>query len=100
MSANVKIEDIYLGDERAVWFVATRVTAVVVLALVGLLGNGLVLIIYRRDKKQSGAIYITALAVIDLFTCMTIIKEQTTVSQPFSFLRMRVCLKGRKTAMT
>ena len=73
MSANVKIEDIYLGKERGIWFVATRVTIVVVLTLVGSLSNGLVLIIYRRDKKQSGAIYITALAVIDLFTCIFIL---------------------------
>ena len=75
MSANVKIEDIYLGKERGIWFVATRVTIVVVLTLVGSLSNGLVLIIYRRDKKQSGAIYITALAVIDLFTCIVILPQ-------------------------
>ena len=76
MSSNsVQVEDIYLGSERGIWFVATRVTVVVLLLLTGLLGNGLVLIIYRRNKKQSGAVYIIALAVIDLLSCILLLPQ-------------------------
>ena len=72
---SVQVDDIYLGSERGIWFIATRVTVVLLLMLTGLLGNGLVLIIYRRDKKQSGAVYIIALAVIDLMCCIILLPQ-------------------------
>ena len=76
MSDNsVKTEDIYLGNARGTWFVATRVTVVVLLMLAGIFGNGLVLLIYRRNRKQSGAVYIIALAVIDLFSCVCLLPQ-------------------------
>ena len=39
----------------------------------GVIGNVTVLIIYRRDKKQSGSVYIIAMALIDLFVCAVLL---------------------------
>ena len=77
MSADsVKTEDISLGNEPiGIWFVATRVTVVLLLMLAGILGNCLVLTIYGRDKKQVEAVYIIALALLDLFSCVFLLPQ-------------------------
>ena len=77
MSTNsVETEDsINLGNELGIWFVATRITAVLLLMLTGILGNCLVLTIYGREKKQDEAVYVIALAVIDLFACVFLLPQ-------------------------
>ena len=41
----------------------------------GVIGNGLVLLVYRRDKKQSGAVYIIIFAVLDLIACVVMLPQ-------------------------
>ena len=43
--------------------------------LCGVIGNVLVLLVYRRDKKQSGAVYIITFAVLDLIACVVILPQ-------------------------
>ena len=62
------------SSEFVVWM-STHVAIISLVMFCGVVGNGLVLIIYRRDKKQSGAIYIIALAVIDLFACVFLLPQ-------------------------
>ena len=56
-----------------IWFIATRVLVLSLMVPCGVIGNVTVLIIYRRDKKQSGSVYIIALALIDLFVCAVLL---------------------------
>ena len=55
------------GSRVLIWFVISRTVMVLILMLTGVIGNGMVIKIYRQGKKLSGAVYIIALAVIDLF---------------------------------
>ena len=44
--------------------------------LCGVIGNGLVLLVYRRDmQKQSGAVYIIIFAVLDLIACVVMLPQ-------------------------
>ena len=62
------------NSEFAVW-ISAHVAIISLIMFCGVVGNGLVLIIYRRNKKQSGVVYITALAVIDLFSCVFLLPQ-------------------------
>ena len=57
------------------WFIATRVLVLSLMVPCGVIGNVIVLIIYGRDKKQSGSVYIIALAVVDLFVCAVLLPQ-------------------------
>ena len=60
-------EEAFGSGSSLIWFVISRTATVLFLMLTGLVGNGMVIKIYRQDKKLSGAVYIIALAMIDLF---------------------------------
>ena len=56
-----------------IWFIATRVLVLSLMVPCGVIGNVTVLIVYLRDKKQSGSVYIITLALIDLFVCAVLL---------------------------
>ena len=60
-----------------IWFIATRALVLSLMVPCGVIGNVTVLIIYGRDKKQSsgGAVYIKALAVIDVLSCVLLLPQ-------------------------
>ena len=58
-----------------IWFVISRTITVLFVMLIGLVGNGLVIKIYRQDKKLSGAVYIIAMAVIDLIWLLILLPQ-------------------------
>ena len=58
-----------------IWFIASRAVIVFVIMLWGVIGNGLVLLVYRRDKKQSGAVYIIIFAALDLIACVVMLPQ-------------------------
>ena len=61
-----------------IWFIATRVLVLSLMVPCGVIGNVTVLIIYGREKKQSaggGAVYIKALAVIDVLSCVLLLPQ-------------------------
>ena len=62
-------------EEITTTWVVAQATAVVLILIIGTLGNGIVLIIYRKDKKLAGAIYIILLAVIDLVSCVVVLPQ-------------------------
>ena len=63
------------GSSEFIVWISTHVAIISLIMFCGVVGNGLVLIIYGRDKKQSGAVYIIALAVIDLFSCVCLLPQ-------------------------
>ena len=54
-------------------FIATRVAIVTVFIACSVIGNGLVVHFNRKEKKQSGRRYIIALALVDLWTCFSVL---------------------------
>ena len=60
-------------------FILTRVVAVLVIMFLGIVGNGFVLNFYGRNKKMSGQVYILAMAVIDLVSCVVILPQESLV---------------------
>ena len=59
-----------------IWFIASRAVIVFLIMLCGVIGNGLVLLVYRRDmQKQSGAVYIITFAVLDIIVCVVLLPQ-------------------------
>ena len=75
MEANSSNAGIISSSDVLIWFISTRAAIVLLLMVCGIVGNALVLIIYRRDKKLSGAVYIKALAAIDLLSCTLLLPQ-------------------------
>ena len=73
MSANPDVKTFSSGF--LIWFVISRTITVLFVMLIGLVGNGLVIKIYRQDKKLSGAVYIIAMAVIDLIWLLILLPQ-------------------------
>ena len=58
-------------------FIATRTLLVSIVMCLGIVGNGFVLWFYGKNKKLTGQVYILALAVIDLYSCVILLPQIT-----------------------
>ena len=58
-----------------IWFVASRTVIVLLLMLADLAGNAAVLVVYRRDKKLAGAVYVKTLALVDVLSCALLLPQ-------------------------
>ena len=56
-------------------WIALNCIIILVIVFCAVIGNGFVLIVYRRDKKLSGSVYIITLAVIDLLACCILLPQ-------------------------
>ena len=50
-----------------------RVSVILFFNVCSVLGNGLVLLVYTKEKKQSGRVYVIALAIVDVTSCIFIL---------------------------
>ena len=66
-----------LSESDRSWFIVSRTTTVFLLVICGIVGNGFVLWFYGKNKKLTGQVYILALAVIDLYSCVILLPQIT-----------------------
>ena len=76
-NASSPTESNYFNGDVSIWLIASRAVIVFLFMLCGVIGNGLVLLVYRRDmQKQSGAVYIIIIfAVLDLIACVVMLPQ-------------------------
>ena len=56
-------------------FIVSRVLIVSIFIVCSVCGNGLVLLVNRKQKKQSGRQYIVALAWVDICACLFVLPQ-------------------------
>ena len=82
-----------VSAESCAQYVIPRIAAVSFFLITGIVGNGIVLKIYHKEKKQASKIYIIALAWIDLLGCVVILPQVLVwqsrvfpIESPFTYL--------------
>ena len=63
------------STEACGWCVITKIAIVSFFLIIGIIGNGIVLKSYGKEKKQASKIYIVAQAWIDLFGCVVVLPQ-------------------------